>query len=39
MQSQNLAVSLTPVKDGFTGVMDTGGEFFSGVIDTGGAPK
>jgi hypothetical protein len=33
MRSQNLAVSLTLVKDGFTGVIDTGEEFFSSVSD------
>jgi hypothetical protein len=33
MRSQNLAVSSTLVKDGFTGVIDTGEEFFSSVSD------
>jgi hypothetical protein len=33
MRSQNVAVPLTPVKDGFTGVVDTGEEFFSNVVD------
>jgi hypothetical protein len=33
MQSQNFALSLTPVKDGFSGVV----EFFSSVVDIGEA--
>jgi hypothetical protein len=37
MRNQNLAVSLTPVKDGFACVVDTGEEFFSGIIKTGAA--
>jgi hypothetical protein len=32
-QSQNLAESLTLVKDSFTGVVDTSEEFLSGVVD------
>jgi acyl-CoA reductase-like NAD-dependent aldehyde dehydrogenase len=31
MRSQDLVVLLTPVKDSFTDVVDTGEEFFSGV--------
>jgi hypothetical protein len=34
MRSQNFAVSLAPVKDGFTSVFDTSEEFFVGGIDT-----
>jgi hypothetical protein len=26
-------VALTPLKDGFTGVVDTDEEFFSGIVD------
>jgi hypothetical protein len=37
MRNQNLAMPLTPVKDCFTSVIDTGKESFSAVIDTGEA--
>jgi hypothetical protein len=37
--NKNLAVSLTPVKDVFTSVIDLREEFLSNVIDTGEAQE